>query len=311
LPSIIVHGGAGAYEPGEEHEEGLLAAVDAAWEVLSSGGRALDAVEAAIVAMEDAPVFNAGLGSSLNLEGVVECDASVMLSDYSCGAVASIEAAANPIRAARLVMERTDHVLLAGEGADAFAAKMGLSSRDLRTDRRIEIHRENLERFREGGEIKFMPNLEGIAEEMGIGTVGAAAIDVAGMLAAGTSTGGMMMKIPGRVGDGAIIGAGTYASPYGAVSATGHGESIVRHLIAKAAVDATRDIGVREAVENALEIGCAHGFGFGLVGVEETGAMAHGFTTQAMSWAERSEDGQHTFLDEDGSARRAGTLLDT
>ncbi|MFH1502073.1 MAG: isoaspartyl peptidase/L-asparaginase [Candidatus Eisenbacteria bacterium] len=297
MPSIIVQGGAGAYEPGKEHERGLLAAVDAGWAVLLSGGAAADAVEAAVVSMEDDPVFNAGLGSSLNLDGVVECDASFMLSDYSCGAVASIEAAKNPILAARLVMERTDHVLLAGEGADAFARKMGLASGDLRTERRVGLHAKHLETFRGGGEIRFMPGLAGIAEELGIGTVGAAAIDGEGSLAAGTSTGGMMMKIPGRVGDGAIIGAGTYASPHGAVSATGHGEPIMRHLIAKGAVDAARDLGIREAVENALEMGRAYGFGFGLIGVEETGATALGFTTQAMSWAERTDAGGRTFLD--------------
>ncbi len=297
MPSIIVHGGAGAYEPGKEHERGLLAAVDAAWVLLESGGSAADAVEAAIVMMEDDPIFNAGLGSSLNLEGVVECDASIMLSDYSAGAVAALKAAKNPIRAARLVMERTDHVLLAGEGADSFARKMGLPSGDLRTERRIELHRKNLRTFRDGGEIKFMPNLRGLADEMGIGTVGAAAMDAEGRLAAGTSTGGMMMKVPGRVGDGAVIGAGTYASPHAAASATGHGEAIMRHLVAKGAVGAAGDIGVREAVESALEIGRFHGFGFGMVGVEENGATALGFATQAMSWAERTDDGRRTFLE--------------
>lgn len=297
MPSIIVHGGAGAYHPGKDHERGLLKAVDAGWALLASGSSAADAVEAAIVEMEDDPIFNAGIGSSLNIEGVVECDASIMLSDYSCGAVAAIKVARNPIRAARLIMDRTDHVMLAGDGADAFARNMNLPSADLRTERRIELHRTNLEIFRKGGEIKFMPGLAGIAEEMGIGTVGAAAIDAEGALAAGTSTGGMMMKFPGRIGDGAIIGAGTYASPHGAVSATGHGEPIIRHVLAKTAVNAAGEIGIREAVQTALEIGRFHRFGFGIVGVEENGATASGFTTQAMSWALHDDAGGRTFLD--------------
>lgn len=296
MPSIIVHGGAGAYEPGNDHERGLIAAVDAGWNALEGGRSAADAIVSAIVTLEDDPLFNAGLGSSLNLKGDVECDASIMLSDFSCGAVAALKAARNPILAARLVMDRTDHVLLAGEGADEFARKMGLESGDLRTERKIELHRQTLETLRKGGEINFMPRLAGIAEELGIGTVGAAAIDKEGRLAAGTSTGGMMTKLPGRVGDGAIIGAGTYASPHGAVSATGHGEQIIRYAIAKTAVDAAGDIGIREAVENALDIGRSRGVGFGIVGVEENGATASGFTTQAMSWAARDDSGTRTFL---------------
>ena len=298
MPSVIVHGGAGAYEPGEEHERGLLDAVRAAWERLSAGGSALDAVEDAIVAMEDDGIFNAGYGSSLTLSGDVECDASVMLSDHSCGAVAALTAARNPIRAARLVMERTDHILLAGAGADEFARRMRLPAGDLRSDRRRELHRKNMEKLRSGEEIKFLPGLAGVAEEMGLGTVGAVVLDSDGGLAAGTSTGGMMMKIPGRIGDGAVIGAGTYANVFGGVSATGHGEPIIRHVLAKVAVDAIAETGIREAIESALELGRVHGFGFGIIGADETGAVGQGFTTQAMSWAYRRDDEQRTFLEE-------------
>ena len=297
MPSIIVHGGAGAYEPGRDHERGLVAAIEAGWALLEDGAGAVDAVEAAIVVMEDDPIFNAGLGSSLNLKGEVECDASIMLSDHSCGAVGAIRAAKNPIRAARLVMERTDHVLLVGEGADAFAEAMGLPSADLVTDRRAELHRKNLEKIAAGESLKFMPGIRGLADEMGIGTVGAAAVDADGALAAGTSTGGMMSKLPGRIGDGAIIGAGTYADAHAAVSATGHGEPIIRHLVGRTAVQGAGDMGIREAVENAMEIGRGHDFGFGIVGVEATGATARGFTTQAMSWALRDDSGRRTFLD--------------
>ncbi len=296
MPSIIVQGGAGAYEPGEEHERGLLGAVEAAWTVLDGGGSAADAVVAAIVVMEDDPIFNAGLGSSLNLGGEVECDASIMLSDYSCGAVAALKAAKNPINVARLVMEKTDHVLLAGPGADEFARKMGLPSADLRTERKIALHEKCLEDIRNGRDIRFMPRVLGIAEELGIGTVGAVALDAQRRVAAGTSNGGMMTKLPGRVGDAAVIGAGTYATPHGGISATGHGEQIMRFALAKVAADAIGDIGIREAVENAIDIGRTRDVGFGIVGVEETGATAFGFTTQAMSWAARDESGTRTFM---------------
>jgi L-asparaginase / beta-aspartyl-peptidase len=296
LPSIIVHGGAGAYDPGEEHERGLITAVEAAWALLAEGGSAADAVEAAIVVMEDDPIFNAGLGSSLNIRGVVECDASIMVSDYACGAVGAIRATKNPIRAARLVMERTDHVLLVGEGADDFARRMGLPAGDLVTERRAELHRSNLAKVAAGEELKFMPGIVGLADEMGIGTVGAAAVDGEGTLAAGTSTGGLMSKLPGRIGDGAIIGAGTYANEHAAISATGHGEPIIKHVIGRVAVDGAGDMGIREAILNVLEIGRHHDFGFGIVGVEANGAMASGFTTQAMSWAQRDDSGTRTFL---------------
>jgi beta-aspartyl-peptidase (threonine type) len=298
LPSVIVHGGAGAYEPGEAHERGLRTAVERAWSLLSAGGSSLDAVEAAIVAMEDDEVFNAGYGSSLTTAGTIECDASLMLSDQSCGAVAAIAAAKNPIRAARLVMETTDHVLLAGSGADEFAKRMGLPSADLRTERRVKLHGANMEKLRAGEDIKFLPRLAGLSEEMGIGTVGAVAIDTQGLIAAATSTGGMMTKLPGRVGDGAVVGAGTYANAFGGVSATGHGEPIMRHVLAKVAVDAIAETGVREAIESVLELGRVHGFGFGMIGADETGSVAYGFSTQAMSWAYRRDDEERTFLEE-------------
>jgi beta-aspartyl-peptidase (threonine type) len=296
MPSIIVHGGAGAYDPGAEHERGLVAAARAGWVILAEGGSAVDAAEAAVVVMEDDPLFNAGYGSSLTLAGAVECDASIMLSDYSAGGVAALRAAKNPIRAARLVMERTDHVLLAGAGADEFAGRMGLPAADLRSERRLRLHEENLAKLCAGEDLKFMPRIRGLADEMGIGTVGVAALDAGGTIAAATSTGGLMMKLPGRVGDGAVIGAGTYATPWAGVSATGHGEPIMRHALGKVAVGAAREMGIRQAIEMTLEIGLTHGFGFGIVGVEENGAVAHGFTTQGMSWVSIRDWRLETFL---------------
>jgi beta-aspartyl-peptidase (threonine type) len=296
LPSIIVHGGAGDYDPDERQERGVTNAVLAGWEVLAAGGSALDAVEAAIVVMEDDPVFRAGLGSALSFEGAVETDASIMSGDLSCGAVAALTAAANPIKVARLVMERTDHVMLAGPGADEFARRMGVAGGDLRTEQQLALHAKLRAQFAAGEDLKFMPKLRALAGDIELGTVGAAAVDADGRISAGTSTGGMMMKLPGRVGDSAIIGAGTYASELGGVSATGHGEPIIRHLFSKATVDAVGNVGVREAVDMAIEMGLGHGVKFGIIGVEESGAVARGFSTRAMAWASMRDGVLETFL---------------
>jgi beta-aspartyl-peptidase (threonine type) len=297
VPSIIVHGGAGKFDPGEKHDAGLRAAASAGWDHLSSGGSAVDAVEAAVVYLEDDPIFNAGYGASLNLAGEVECDASIMLSDLSAGAVAALKAAANPIRAARLVMERTDHMLLSGSGADEFARKLELPSRDLRTDHRIALYEKACAKLRAGEEIRFLPRIGEIAHELELGTVGAVALDADGRIAAATSTGGMTTKLPGRVGDSAIIGAGTYAAPVAGVSGTGHGEQIMRYCLGKMVVDHAADVGIRESLASALEFATARGFEVGLVGVEETGAIAHGFTTQAMCWVSISDGNVESFLD--------------
>jgi beta-aspartyl-peptidase (threonine type) len=295
LPSIIVHGGAGEYDPGEEQDRGVTAAAEAGWSILEGGGSAVDAVEAAIVVMEDDPIFRAGYGSSLNFTGEIETDASIMAGDLSCGAVGAMRHAANPIRAARLVMERTDHILLVGAGADDFARRMGLPSRDLRTDERLALHARLRKQFAAGDEIKFMPKLHELDGVTELGTVGAAAADEEGRVAAGTSTGGVMMKLPGRVGDSALIGAGTYANESGAVTATGHGEPIIRHLLCKVAADAIRIVGVREALAMVVELGDANGARFGIVGVEENGAVAHGYNTRAMAWASIVDGKPDTF----------------
>lgn len=285
MPAIIVHGGAGTVNLTSDHERGVADAVRAGWSALDGGKRAVDAVEAAVVSMEDNPLFNAGYGSSLNAAGYVEADASIMLDDLSFGAVAALTAAANPIRAARLVMERTDHLMLAGSGADEFARKVGLKGRDLRTAARRELYAKRMATLASGGELKYLPKLPGLLDDLDLGTVGACAIDADGRIAAATSTGGLMMKLPGRVGDSAIIGAGTYAVADGGVSATGHGEAITRFMLAKEAVGAMAELGAQKAIDRILDTAAARGVLFGLVGISRAGAVAHGFTTQAMSWA--------------------------
>lgn len=218
-PSIIVHGGAGTIKDDSlaARLEGCKAAALAGWKILQAGGAALDAVEAAVTVLEDNPLFNAGTGSTLNSLGKVEMDAAIMEGrTLRAGAVAAVSGIKNPIKLARRVMEDGRHVMLAGDGALRFAREVGLP----------ECAPETLtvEREQKRWDSKH-------------GTVGCVAYDSRGMIAVGTSTGGMFNKLPGRVGDSPLIGCGTYADDYGAASCTGHGEAIIRLLLAKCAVD--------------------------------------------------------------------------
>jgi len=222
-PTIVVHGGAGR-EEAEEREPRRRACVDAArhgWDVLQQGGTAVDAVVTAVLRLEDDPHFNAGTGSSFTSDGRIEMDASVMEGTrLSAGAVGALERVKNPILVARAIMEDGRHVLLVGPQALNFARSRGIPECDPdllvveRQRRRYDT------RNRADG-----------------GTVGAVAVDGSGHAAAATSTGGVMGKLPGRVGDSAVIGAGTYADDQlGAASATGVGEPIMRLTLARLAV---------------------------------------------------------------------------
>ncbi len=235
---LAVHGGAGVIERGSltpEREAAYRAALEAAlragFDVIARGGSALDAVTAALAPMEDAPLFNAGKGAVFTSDGTVELDASVMDgATLGAGAVAGVTTIKNPVRAARLVLEQSPHVLLAGSGAEAFARQHGLEEVEngyFHTEGRREALRRVQERERsESG------SSDPEAWQM-TGTVGAVALDRAGHLAAATSTGGMTNKRFGRVGDSPIIGAGTYADDRTcAVSATGHGEYFIRLAVA-------------------------------------------------------------------------------
>jgi len=218
-PSIIVHGGAGPIKDDSlpARLEGCKAAALAGWKILQDGGSALDAVEAAVVVLEDNPLFNAGTGSALNSLGKVEMDAAMMQGQsLRAGAVAAVSGIKNPIKLARRVMEDGRHVLLAGEGASLFARKIGFPKC---APQALIVDREKKRWNRKHG------------------TVGCVAFDATGDLAVGTSTGGIFDKLPGRVGDSPLIGCGTYADDYGAASCTGQGEAIIRLLLAKCAVD--------------------------------------------------------------------------
>ena len=289
-PSLIVHGGAWDIpeEAFEACTDGCRRALAAGWEMLSRGGSALDAVEAAIVVMEDAPVFDAGTGSHLNLDGRVECDAMVMDgATLRAGSVACVQRTKNPIRLARKVLEHCPHMMLAGEGAERFGAQQGVPLCDpgeLITDAeraawmRCKHDRHAAEHHR--GHVQD--------------TVGAVALDREGRLFAATSTGGTCCKLPGRVGDSPLIGCGCYADrEAGGVSCTGWGEAIMKILMAKTAVELLRrpanpgensaglaQRAARESVRLLAERGRGTG---GLILLDREGNSAIAFNTPHMA----------------------------
>jgi beta-aspartyl-peptidase (threonine type) len=241
--ALIAHGGAGQWRPRSDSDAlaGMAEAVARGRSVLRAGGSAVDAVCATVVLLEDNPNFNAGTGAVLNFEGFCELDASVMESGASrVGAVAALQRVKNPILVARKVMEETDHVMLAGEGAQRFARVMGFPDHDPVTPaRRADWaeKREHLDQALGKHNLRMRRFLQDHPEYSG-GTVGAVAVDSNGVLAAATSTGGVTLKLVGRVGDSPIAGAGNYASRYVAASATGTGEYMIRSLAARSISDA-------------------------------------------------------------------------
>jgi beta-aspartyl-peptidase (threonine type) len=228
--SLVIHGGAGMQtrgawpDPATEAaaRDGLAAALATGTRILGEGGRALDAVEAALIVLEDDPTFNAGRGAVFTAEGKIELDAAIMDGAVrDAGAVAGVRGTKNPISLARAVMERSPHVLLAGQGADKFAREQGLAEV-------AQTYFETAERREQLAAILAEPNAD-FAQGMKFGTIGAVALDSAGHVAAATSTGGMTGKKWGRVGDSPLIGAGTFADDHAcAVSCTGAGEAFIR-----------------------------------------------------------------------------------
>jgi beta-aspartyl-peptidase (threonine type) len=231
-PVLVIHGGAGviAKDISPEKEKAIRAdlqkALEAGFTVLKSGGSSLDAVSKAIVLMEDSPHFNAGKGAVFNHDGKNELDASIMDgASLRAGSVANVHKVKNPILLARAVMEKSPHVMLVGDGAEAFAQSIGMTLVDPKyfyTQERWQQLQQALKEEAAKEKSTASPH----------GTVGAVALDTAGHLAAGTSTGGMTNKRYGRVGDSPIIGAGTYANAKCAVSATGWGEFYIRTVAA-------------------------------------------------------------------------------
>jgi len=289
-PSIIVHGGAWDIPPDlhQAHQEGTLRAVDAGWAVLVAGGSAMDAVEAAIVVMEDDETFDAGRGAFLNADGQVELDAGCMNgADLQAGAVAGVQFIRNPIRLARAVMERSEHVLLIAQGAQRFAHKMGFPTCDL-TDLAVPREFERWQKLLYDRTYSARQSFSHQAD-----TVGCVALDQAGHIAAGTSTGGTPNKMPGRVGDVPIIGSGFYADDeFGGASSTGWGESIAKVLLARLALHLLHQEGDPQvAAQGAIQIlsDKANGLG-GVVLISPDGQPGWDYNTPCMAYAYRTPE---------------------
>lgn len=288
--ALAIHGGCGVLPLAELSEQewqaarlDLARAVAKGFGILKQNGSALDAVEAAVIVLEDSPYFNAGHGAALNENGVHELDASIMSGrDLDAGAVTLVRHIKNPIRAARLVMEKADAVLLGGEAADAFARKHGLDCVEqsyFTTQKRQQALISMQNRVKLG--------TSAIASEAEKhGTVGAVALDAQGHLAAATSTGGYTNKPAGRIGDSPIIGAGTYARDgVCAVSGTGKGEYFIRHAVGHeiasrmAYAGQTLQAASDDLIHNVMQ---AQNIGAGLVAVGADGAVHAPYNTPGM-----------------------------
>ncbi|WP_456367234.1 isoaspartyl peptidase/L-asparaginase family protein [Thermococcus sp.] len=293
MVAIIVHGGAGTIKKEEKIPqiiEGVKEAASAGWRELKRGS-ALDAVEEAVKVLEDNPLFNAGTGSVLTLDGRVEMDAAIMRGKtLEAGAVAGIWGVKNPISVARKVMERTDHVLLIGEGAVKFARLLGFEEYDPVTDERLKQWRELRKKLLEKGETKHWKKLNELIKEypeLLRSTVGAVAFDGEEVVA-GTSTGGVFLKVFGRVGDTPIIGGGTYANEVAGASCTGLGEVAIKLALAKSATDFVRlGMDAQSASEAAISIATKY-FGrdtMGIIMVDSKGNVGFAKNTRHMSYA--------------------------
>ena len=282
-PSLIVHGGAWSIprEEVEPHVHGCRVAAQAGWDVLTKGGSALDAVEAAVRVLEDDPTFDAGRGSVLNADGDIEMDAIVMDgATLNTGAVAAIQRVQHPVTVARLIMEHSDHNLLVGAGAEAFARRMG----ELVYPQVNLIVERELERWRAAQKNGREPTRRDFTHD----TVGAVARDAKGHLAVATSTGGTFNKLPGRVGDSPLIGSGAYADDlYGAASATGWGESLMKIVISKTACDLiaaglTAQQAADAAIKRLADRVDGHG---GIIVVDARGSAGYARNTPGMAYA--------------------------
>jgi L-asparaginase / beta-aspartyl-peptidase len=294
--ALVIHGGAGTIlkenmsaDLEKQYKDKLSEALDSGYSILNRGGSSLQAVEAAIVVMENSPLFNAGKGAVFNNEGKNELDASIMDGQMLfAGAVAGVRMVKNPIRGALAVMKYSPHVMLAGEGADNFARLKGLEVVDP-SYFRDEKQYKNWQKQKQKEDSILRSKTEGYVSPITaekFGTVGCVALDKKGNLAAGTSTGGMSNKRFGRVGDSPIIGAGTYADNRTcAVSCTGHGEYFIRLAIAHTVSTEIeyKKVSLKEAAEDAIfnKLTKLGGTG-GLIALDANGNIAMPFNTAGM-----------------------------
>jgi beta-aspartyl-peptidase (threonine type) len=298
--TLVIHGGAGTIlrsnmtpEKEAAYKAGLEKALRAGYDVLQKGGKAIDAVQAAIMVMEDDPHFNAGKGSVFTNEGKNEMDAAIMDgSNLKAGAVASVTVIKNPITAAHAVMDKSEHVMLVGKGAEQFAALNGCTIVDpsyFFTEERWKglLKAKHDDSLKHANQSKSSSLLKQPGNhDYKYGTVGAVALDNYGNLAAGTSTGGMTNKKYGRVGDAPIIGAGTYANNATcAISCTGWGEYFIRLVMAKSISDRMELSGMRlqdAANEMVMKKLPSLGGDGGLIAIDKNGNIAMPFCTEGM-----------------------------
>tara|TARA_B100000676_G_scaffold183668_1_gene180610 strand:- start:773 stop:1657 length:885 start_codon:yes stop_codon:yes gene_type:complete len=282
--AIVIHGGAGwsrnqTEEKLKSIEDGLKRALDEGFAILESGGTSLDAVEAAVVILEDDVTFNAGKGSVYTAEEKQEMDASIMTGELqNAGAVASVSTIKNPIKLARYVMEKTEHVLIVGQGAEKVAIKGGLEV----VDPSYFYSKEKLDRVRR----------QKTKDELS--TVGAVAIDKEGNISAATSTGGRSNKLPGRVGDSPIIGAGTWAqNNLCGVSGTGHGEYFMRFNVAREICARMDYLGLTadQASNQVIDELSGMGIEGGVIVIDKEGNASMIFNTDGMARAYKNSKG--------------------
>jgi len=285
--ALVVHGGCGTPPRGEEapRQAACERAAEAGWTLLLEGRSALDAVEAAVRALEDEPLLNAGTGSYLQADGVARLDASVMTSDGRAGAVAQAPLLPHPVSLARYLLEHDAHVMLAGPEATTLAARIGHPVGVVATPAKIAYWQQHLDDACQKLDYAAMA-AAWKGENPRLGTVGCVALDGQGRLAAATSTGGTGQCYPGRVGDTPIIGAGTYCSGLVGVSMTGIGERILVKLAAKRLADLRGDgVALEAAARRVLE---EVGPGAGLIALDAGGAIAEVRNTPFMAAARRS-----------------------
>lgn len=304
--SIIIHGGAGSIrrdnmskEKEAEYRQKLEEAIRVGYDILKAGGTSLDAVQKTINVLEDSPLFNAGKGAVLTYEGINEHDASIMDGKtLNAGASAGTKTVKNPINLARAVMDNSPHVMLSGNGAELFATEQGLKiveSNYFLTEKKLK----SLERVKASEKNKVASFYNEDLQDSKFGTVGCAALDKHGNLAAGTSTGGMTNKRWGRIGDSPIIGAGTYANNNTcAVSSTGWGEFFIRGMVAHdiSALMEYKGLSLKEAAKEVIQnklpnIGDQGATG-GIVAIDKNGNMAMEFNTQGMFRATMNDKGE-------------------
>ena len=311
---MVIHGGAGtltrknmSVEKEAAYRAALTLALQTGYKTLKAGKTSLDAVEATIHVMEDSPLFNAGKGAVFTHDGKNEMDAAIMEGKtMMAGAVAGVTIIKNPISAARAVMEKSEHVMMVGQGAETFAKQAGITIVDPKyfyTKERWDglqqaIKEDSTKAVLDHGSKKSM-KLGTVNHDFKFGTVGAVALDQAGNLAAGTSTGGMTNKKYGRVGDAPIIGAGTYANNATAgISCTGWGEFYIRNVVAHdiSAMMEYKNMSVASAAAAAIEkVGKMGGDG-GLIALDAKGHVAMPFNTEGMYRGTVTEDGKIEIL---------------